>query len=93
MSGHKSVVKAAKQSEKRRLRNIAVKSTIKTYTKKVNEAIEKKDSELATESLKKVIKVLDKAVTKGVIHKNNAARRKSRLTIKVNKLLERKEVD
>jgi small subunit ribosomal protein S20 len=87
MPVHKSVLKRARQNEKRRLRNIAVKSTIKTYSKKVNEAIAKKDIEAAKEALKKAIKVIDKAVTKGVIHKNNAARRKSRLTIKLNNLL------
>lgn len=64
---------------------MAVKSTIKTYSKKVYEAIEKKDLEVVKEALKKTIKLLDKAVSKGVIHKNNAARRKSRLTTKVNK--------
>lgn len=81
---HKSVLKRARQNEKRRLRNAAIKSTIKTYCKKVREA---KDPEIAKELLKVACKLLDKAVTKGVIHKNNAARRKSRLTLTVNKLL------
>jgi len=85
MPVHKSVLKRARQNKKRRLHNRAVKSTIKTYSKKVNEAIERKDIERAKEELKKTIKLLDKAVSKGVIHKNNAARRKSRLTIKVNR--------
>lgn len=84
---HKSVLKRARQSEKRRLRNVSVKSGVKTYSKKVTEMIEKKDIEGAKESLKTAVKSLDKAVTKGVIHKNNAARRKSKLTIKVNGLL------
>jgi len=84
MPVHKSVLKRARQNEKRRLRNIAIKSAIKTYCKKV---IEAKDIETAKNALKTAIRALDKAVTKGVIHKNNAARRKSKLTIKVNKLL------
>ena len=84
---HKSVLKRARQSEKRRLRNVSVKSSIKTYSKKVIEMIEKKDIDGAKESLKTAVKGLDKAVTKGIIHKNNAARRKSKLTVKVNNLL------
>jgi small subunit ribosomal protein S20 len=48
--------------------------------------IDKKDVEGVKESLKTAVKALDKAVSKGVIHKNNAARRKSKLMVKVNKL-------
>lgn len=83
MQVHKSVIKRARQDKKRRLRNASVKSAVKTYCKKV---IESKEPETAATALKMAIKVLDKAVTKGVIHKNNVARRKSKLTIKVNKL-------
>ncbi|MEW6619724.1 MAG: 30S ribosomal protein S20 [bacterium] len=83
---HKSALKRARQNETRRQHNVAVKSTLKTYTKKVIEAVEKKDVESAKNALNTSIKMLDKAVSKGIIHKNNAGRRKSKLTIKVNKL-------
>ncbi len=73
----KSQIKRNKQNETRRLRNKAVKSEIKTRTKNALAAAAAGTPDV--DATKIAIKRLDKAVTKGVIHKNQAARRKSRL--------------
>jgi small subunit ribosomal protein S20 len=75
----KSAEKRLRQSEKNRLRNSAVKSTMKTAVKK---AISAKGQESA---LKDAISAIDRAASKGVIHKNAAARKKSRLVKKLAK--------
>lgn len=80
----RSAAKAHRQSLKRRLRNRAVKSATKTAVKKAQEAIASGDLELARESVRKAISALDRAAKKGVIHPNNAGRRKSRLLLKFN---------
>ncbi|TES92759.1 MAG: 30S ribosomal protein S20 [Candidatus Cloacimonadota bacterium] len=77
----KSAKKRLRQNEKRRLRNKSVKSYLKTIAKKVKSAKEKEE---AKSILNEVYKAYDMAVSKGVIHKNNAARHKSRLTKFVN---------
>jgi small subunit ribosomal protein S20 len=64
-------------NEKARLRNRAVKSELKTATRKVKDAVEAGDAEAATSSALAASRLLDKAVSKGVIHKNQAANRKS----------------
>ncbi len=84
MANHKSALKRHRQSEKKRIRNTAVKSTIKTSIKGVRESIKDKNTEEATLRLKKANTQLDKAVTKGVLHRNNASRKISRLTTAVN---------
>jgi small subunit ribosomal protein S20 len=84
LANHKSAIKRHKQSEKRRLRNTAVKSTIKTAVKKVRVAADSGNKDEAADNLKTAAKLLDKAVTKGVLHRNNASRRISRLTTLVN---------
>jgi small subunit ribosomal protein S20 len=73
----KSAEKRWRQSLKRRMRNRIVKSTIRTRVKTVNRTIGAAEPD--AEALKLAIKALDKAAEKGIIHKNNAARRKSRL--------------
>lgn len=78
-----SVLKRARQAEKRRLRNKAIKTNLKTLVKKALTSIQanKEDKEpLVINAVKK----LDKAVSKGIIHKNTAARKKSRLMKKLN---------
>jgi small subunit ribosomal protein S20 len=80
----KSQIKRIKQAEKRRLRNKSVRSALKTYIKKFEVALSENDKEKAEVALKTVIKKLDKAAAKGVIHKNTAAHKKSRLTKKFN---------
>ena len=89
MANIKSAMKRIRQSEKRRVRNAAVRSTMRTSVKSTRAAIEGAQSDQARESLLRTIQVLDKAATKGVIHKNTAARRKSRLTRQLNALSSR----
>jgi small subunit ribosomal protein S20 len=83
---HKSAIKRIKQNEKRNARNRHQKSTLKTYIKRVREAVESKDKEAAVAALNLAIPVIDKTATKGVIHKSNASRSVSRLTKLVNTL-------
>jgi small subunit ribosomal protein S20 len=73
----KSQIKRNRQNEKRRLRNKSVKSSLKTAIRKFNEATEAGDTETAGTLLRDASRKLDKAVSKGVIHKNQAANRKS----------------
>ncbi len=84
MATHKSAEKRSRQSEKRRERNISVKSKVKTYIKSVLTAVESKDGEAARSALQKAIPIIAKAGAKGVYHKNTASRQISRLTRKVN---------
>jgi small subunit ribosomal protein S20 len=73
----KSQIKRNRQNEKSRLRNKAVKSSLKTAIRKFNEAVGAGYTESATTLLKDATRKLDKAASKGVIHKNQAANRKS----------------
>jgi small subunit ribosomal protein S20 len=73
----KSQIKRNKQNEKARLRNKAVKSSLKTAVRKFREAAEQGDVEQAAALQRAASRQLDKAVSKGVIHKNQAANRKS----------------
>lgn len=86
MADHSSAVKRHRQSEKRRTRNMAVKSAIKTATRNVRETIAGGKKEEAGALLKTAVSLLHKAVTKGALHKNNASRRISRLTSAVNSI-------
>jgi len=71
--------KRARQAEKRRSHNAARRSMMRTHLKKVVYAIEAGDKETASAAYKAAVPVLDNAVSKGLIHKNKAARHKSRL--------------
>ena len=86
MAHHKSAIKRIKQNAKKNARNKHVSSTLKTYIKRVREAVEAKDKEAATVALNAAIPVIDKSATKGVIHSANASRNVSRLTKLVNSL-------
>jgi small subunit ribosomal protein S20 len=79
-----SALRQYKQSEVRRQRNHAVKSELRTQMKKVLTAIDKKDATLSKTALSEAYALLDRAVGKGVIHKNNASRHKARLAARVN---------
>jgi len=79
LANKKAAIKAMRQSEKRRLRNKSVESKIKTFRKKVWIAIDEKNKELAEKNLLIAIREMDKAVSKGIWHRNEAARKKSRL--------------
>ncbi|MBN8883671.1 SSU ribosomal protein S20P [Salana multivorans] len=83
MANIKSQIKRNRTNEKARLRNKAVKSELKTYVRKTREAIAEGDKDKATEALRVASRKLDKAVSKGVIHKNQAANRKSALALQV----------
>jgi small subunit ribosomal protein S20 len=80
----KSQIKRNKQNEKRRMRNKAVKSSLKTAIRKFNEAAAAGDTEAATALLRDASRKLDKAASKGVIHKNQAANRKSAIARRIN---------
>ena len=80
MANIKSQKKRILTNEKARLRNNAIKSDLKTSIRKVNEAVEAQNVEAATEALRVANRKLDKAVSKGVLHKKNAANKKSGLT-------------
>ena len=86
MANIKSSKKDIKRNLKKRLKNTAVKSALKTYIKKVRTAITAKDETAAATNLTVAVKNLDKAVQRGVIHKNQAARRKSRIAKAANAL-------
>jgi len=73
----KSQIKRNRQNEKRRLRNKSVKSSLKTAIRKFNEAVQAGDPTAAETLLRDASRKLDKAASKGVIHKNQAANRKS----------------
>ena len=77
MANIKSQIKRNKTNEKARLRNKAVKSELKTAVRSFREAMKSGDTEAATKALAHASRRLDKAVSKGVIHKNQAANRKS----------------
>ena len=86
MATHKSALKRQKQDEKRRLRNVHVRSTLKTLVKKVRVAVEAKDIDKAKTALAEAIPAIDRAKSKGAIHRNTASRKVSRLTKLVNSL-------
>ena len=77
MANIKSQIKRNRQNEKRRLRNKSVKSSLKTAIRKFNEAVQTGDQTAAEALLRDASRKLDKAASKGVIHKNQAANRKS----------------
>ncbi|MDQ5851870.1 MAG: 30S ribosomal protein S20 [Chloroflexota bacterium] len=84
MPNTKSAAKHMRADEKKRIRNLKVRSKVKTMIKKAERSITTGDAD-TIEALRIACSELDKAASKGVIHKNNAARRKSRLMAKFNK--------
>ncbi len=79
MANIKSMKKDIKRNEKKRLANTEVRTSLKTYIKKVRVSCNDQNVETATTSLSRAVKALDKAVQRGIIHKNQASRRKSRI--------------
>ncbi len=75
--------KRARQAEKNRIRNTGQRSNMRTFVKKVLSLIEAGDKKAALEAFKTASPIIDKAVNKGLIHKNKAARNKSRLNAQV----------
>lgn len=83
MPNVRSAKKRVKVTEVKRLRNVSAKSRIKTYIKKFEAAAQQGDKEAATSLYRQTSSLLDKAAAKGIIHKNTANRRKSRLAAKL----------
>jgi small subunit ribosomal protein S20 len=81
-----SARKRARQSEKARARNASQRSMIRTYVKKVVKALDAKDKAGAEAAYKEMVPVLDRYANRGMIHKNKAARHKSRLIAHINAL-------
>ena len=90
MANIKSAKKRVLIAEANRQKNVAWKSSIKTATKKALELADGKDKEALNAALSKVYQLCDKAVVKGILHKNTAARKKSRLTLAIKKIAEAK---
>ena len=86
MANIKSQIKRNKQNEKARLRNKAVKSELKTSVRKFREAADTGNSEAAEAAMRAASIKLDKAASKGVIHKNQAANRKSAIAKRAEQL-------
>lgn len=85
MADHASPIKYARKSKKRHTRNQLVISSLKTVVKKMNAALASNKLDEAKALLDKATSAFDRAVTKGVLHRNTASRRISRLTLKVKK--------
>ena len=86
MANIKSQIKRNRQNEKRRVHNRVFRGRARTLIAKAQTAIANESQDTAAEAVKMAISSLDKAAEKGVIHKNNAARRKSRLMKRLNEL-------
>jgi small subunit ribosomal protein S20 len=86
LAHHKSALKRIKQNAKRNERNKHVRSTLRTFIKRVREAVAAKDAALAKECLDAAIPCIGSAASKGVIHRSNASRNISRLSKLVNTL-------
>ena len=86
MANIKSAKKRARQSEQRRLRNISARSMVRTALKKVVKAIEAKDKAGAVAAFTAAQPVMDRYAARGLIHKNKAARHKSRINARIKAL-------
>ncbi|TMB01345.1 MAG: 30S ribosomal protein S20 [Deltaproteobacteria bacterium] len=86
MANHPSALKRHRQSEKRRLRNRALKTHLRHLVRAVRTAVASRDPASAAQTLARASRELDKAVTKGVLHRNSAARKISRLAHAVGAL-------
>ena len=84
MPNHKSAEKRVRQNEKRRQINRGNRTKVRTYIKKVRAALDSGKADEIQSVLPDAISVIDKSVQKGVLHKNAAARYKSRLTVRAN---------
>jgi small subunit ribosomal protein S20 len=84
MPNHKSAEKRVRQSEKRRAINRSNRTKVRTYIKKLRSALESGSKQDVASTLPETISIIDRAVQKGVLHANAAARHKSRLTVQAN---------
>ena len=86
MPNMKSAAKRDEKSKQLRAKNRADKTALKTVIKKFDVAVEGGEKTAAVESYKVAVKAVDKAAAKGLLHKNNAAHKKSAMTVKLNKM-------
>ena len=86
MASHKSALKRAKQDEVKRIRNKSYKTKVKKAIKEVRTAVADNSAEQSRQNLVKAVSIIQKTTSKGIIHKNQAARKISRLTRQVNQL-------
>ncbi len=86
MANIKSQKKRILTNEKRRIRNRRARTALKTYIKRFNAALAAEDTELAQSEFQTASRALDKAVSKGFIHRNNAANKKSALALRLNEV-------
>ena len=90
MANIKSAKKRVLTAERNRIKNVAFKTSIKTALKKALELATAGDKEALNTAISKAYQLCDKAVSKGILHKNTAARKKSRLVLAVKRLQEAK---
>jgi small subunit ribosomal protein S20 len=83
---HRDQMKRQRQNVKKTERNLVIRSEVRTFIKKVREAIAKKDAKLAKDALVSAARKIDKAVSSGIIHHNNGSRKISRLSQAVSAL-------
>ncbi len=88
MANIASAKKRARQAEKHRQHNASLRSMVRTYVKKVHAAIETHNKTMAEELFAKAQPIIDRMASKGIIHKNKAARQKSRLISQIRKITE-----
>lgn len=86
MANSPQATKRARQAVKRRARNVSRRSTYRTYLKRVVAAVEASDKEAAEAAFAVAVPVLDRLACRGILHKNKAARHKSRLNAKIKAL-------
>lgn len=86
MANIKSAIKRIRSNERKRMRNKPVRTAIKTHVRSAQVEMAAKDVDDAAEAVVRAISALDKAAGKGIIHRNQAARRKARLMAKFNKM-------
>ncbi len=86
MANSPQAKKRARQNDKRRIHNASLRSMVRTYIKKVISAIESGNAEEAKTAFAEAVPVIDRMADKGIIHKNKAARHKSRLNAQVKAL-------
>ncbi len=84
MANIKSALKRIRSSERKRLRNKPIRTALKTYVKTANATITRGDADTSADAVVHAISALDKAANKGIIHRNQAARRKARLMKRFN---------
>jgi len=84
MPNHKSAEKRVRQSERRRLINRSSRAKLRTSIKNLRSALKSSDAKQVGALLPRTVSEIDKAVQKGVLHRNAAARQKSRLTVRAN---------